>query len=144
MTDAVTLVQDFFAAWNTHSWDTLVSHYDPDGVWVAPAGQGEGRDEILSYHTAIWEAFPDVHTSVLHTIAEGDDVAALTLINGTHQGPFLLPGGATVQPTGRRVSCRCCWIFTLEAGCIRNQRVYWDQLELYAQLGLSLQVAETL
>ncbi|MGW5266584.1 ester cyclase [Microbispora sp. NPDC004025] len=136
MTDVVQLVQDFFDSYNTHDLDALARYYAPDAVSVSPGGVGDGRDEIISYHAHIWEAFPDVHNATQQTIAQDDDVAALTTVSGTHSGPFLLPGGDIVPPTGRRVHLQCCWIFALEAGLIVTHRLYWDQLQAYAQLGL--------
>ncbi|MEV8634797.1 nuclear transport factor 2 family protein [Streptosporangium sp. NPDC051023] len=135
MTDVVNLVHDFFAVYNAHDLDALARYYAQNAVSVSPGGQGESRDEILSYHVQFWEAFPDVHNTTLQAIAQDDDVAVTALITGTHTGPFLLPGGTVVSPTGRRVHLRCCWIFTLEAGLIVTHLLYWDQLEAYAQLG---------
>ncbi|MGV9778770.1 hypothetical protein [Streptosporangium sp. NPDC003464] len=57
---------------------------------------------------------------------------------GAQAEPFLLAGGEVLPATGRRVSLRCCCVFALSDNLVVSQRVYFDQLELYAQLGLRL------
>ncbi|NAS24620.1 DUF4440 domain-containing protein [Herbidospora sp. NEAU-GS84] len=136
MADVVQVVHDFFDAYNNHDLDALARFYASDAVSTAPGGVGEGRDQIISYHAHIWEAFPDARNTTYQTIEDGDVVAALAAVSGTHRGPFLLAGGEVVPATGRRVHVQCCWIFTVESGLIVTHRLYWDQLEAYAQLGI--------
>ncbi|MBO3749278.1 ester cyclase [Streptosporangiaceae bacterium NEAU-GS5] len=131
-------VHRFFEACNTHDLAVLARCYAPDVFLKTPGGQAEGRDEVLSVHQMIWDGIPDLCVTALQTIEEDDDVAAPSVMSGTHRGPLLLPGGDDVAATGRPVSFRSCWIFTMQEGLIVSHQLYWDQLELYVQLGLPL------
>ncbi|MEZ0076504.1 hypothetical protein [Planotetraspora sp. GP83] len=43
-----------------------------------------------------------------------------------------------IEPSGRRLSIHLCWVFTMENDLITAHRLYFDQLELYTQLGVGL------
>ncbi|ETK30484.1 ester cyclase [Microbispora sp. ATCC PTA-5024] len=135
--NAVSVVDRFFSAYNAHDPEAVLSCFAPQAASVGPPGQSENRDQILSYYELIWTGFPDVTFTVWQTITEGDEVAATSMAAGTHTGPFTLPDGEVIQGTGRRVAARVCWVFGVENGLIVSQQVFYDQLEVYAQLGLS-------
>ncbi|GII61332.1 hypothetical protein Skr01_14170 [Sphaerisporangium krabiense] len=138
MPEAAKRVDLFFDACNAHDLEAVARHYAPDVILVAPGGLAEGLDEVLSYHDVVWRAFPDERFTVLQTIAQGEEVATTVLLSGTHTGPFLLAGGEVVQPTGRHVSVRSCWTFTLQDTLIADHQLFLDQLELYTRLGVPL------
>src|SRR5919202_3402005 len=72
----------------------------PDYVWHdAPPGTPPGLAGAVQVFTAIWTAFPDLHTTVEDLIAEGDKVARRLTSRGTHQGEFM-----GIPPTGKQVS----------------------------------------
>ncbi|MEW9527734.1 ester cyclase [Microbispora sp. NPDC049125] len=140
---AASVADRLFAAFNAHDPELLTRCLAPHVAAVGPDGEAEGREEVLSYYTLIWTAAPDLGLMVWQTITEGNEVAATALAAGTHTGPLLMPGGESVDGTGRRLSVRCCWFLTVEEGLIVSQHVFFDQLELYAQLGLSLPASGT-
>ena len=131
-------VNRFFEACNSHDRDLLARCYAPNVFLTTPGGQADGCEEAVSFHEAIWGAFPDMKVTALQTIVQGDDVAAATVIGGTHAGPLLLPGGGVVPATNRPLCVRSCWIFTIQDSLIVSHQLYWDQLEMYVQLGLPL------
>lgn len=59
-------------------------------------------------------------------------------MTGTHLGPLLLPGGSMLEATGQRIAVRGAGLCTIENGLIVSDRDYYDQLELFSQLGLCL------
>jgi hypothetical protein len=61
-------------------------------------------------------------------------VALQWTLSGTHTGPFLMPGGEVLEPTGQRVAVRGCSVRTMENGLILTDSVYYDQLELLARI----------
>lgn len=132
------VVDRFFSAYNAHDLDAVMACYCSRPAAVGPGGPVEGRSEVASYHTDVWHAFPDVRLTVWRKAVAGEAVAAVGVGTGRHTGPFLLTTGEVLPATGRRVSVRCCWFFLLEGGLIVSQQAFYDQLELYIQLGLPL------
>jgi len=78
------------------------------------------------------QAFPDLNFEVENQIAEGDTVAAVGTMTGTHNSDFL-----GVPATGRRVS-----VAVMDTGRVREGRFtdHWglvDVPDLMAQLGVA-------
>ncbi|ETK32896.1 ester cyclase [Microbispora sp. ATCC PTA-5024] len=120
---------------NAHDLNACVRCYSPDATMVGPEMQAEGRDQIECYHAHVWTGLPDLLITVWDRIVTGDRVALEGMFNGTHTGSFLVAGGRILEPSGRPVSVSLCWVFTVENGLITAHRLYFDQLELYTQLG---------
>jgi steroid delta-isomerase-like uncharacterized protein len=138
MRGAMAQVERFFEAVNAQDLEAVADCYASDVFLRTPSGQADGREEALFFHQVIWEALPDQRFTINNAIVQGDDVAVAVVINATHDGPLLLAGGDVVPPTGRRVSLRACWMFSVKDDLITSHQLYWDQLELYTQLGLPL------
>ncbi|GII59017.1 hypothetical protein Pth03_74060 [Planotetraspora thailandica] len=136
--EAAGVVDRFFAACNAHNSELLGRCFAPHIAAVGPDGEAEGREQVVSYYEVIWMAVPDMRFTVWQTITEGDEVAATALVTGTHTGPLLMPGGESLSGTGRRVGFRCCWVLTVEQRLIVSYHLFYDQLEMYSQLGLQL------
>lgn len=101
---------------------------DPE-VLGRPMG-GRGPHETLLVIASLRGSFPDLRFEVEDLIAEGDRVAALWTMTGTHLGPFL-----TVAPTGRTVRVSGVTVFELPKGKWRSSRGSWDLPHALAQLG---------
>ncbi|GGL04641.1 hypothetical protein Sme01_65740 [Sphaerisporangium melleum] len=124
---------------NAHDMKQILDCYSPDAVYVAPAGITEGREQIAWLYEQLFTAFPDFHLTPVFELAEADDPAVTEwTVTGTHKGPFLLPDGREVQGSGRRVVFRATCSTFAEHGEIIAHREYFDQLELYSQLGFGL------
>jgi predicted ester cyclase len=76
-------------------------------------------------------AFPDEVQTFTHVAADGNLIGVYATYEGTHQGP--LNG---VPPTGKRVSFNFAGMFTVRDGKLAEFRVTWDNMSLFAQLGL--------
>ncbi|WP_406315926.1 ester cyclase [Streptosporangium sp. NBC_01639] len=136
MTDAREVRDKYTAAFNEHDIDALLRTVSPIGVTVTPEGLSQGTEELASYLEQFWEAFPDIRAVVMESF-DVDDVTIDELVMvGTHKGPYVLPDGQVITATGRPVSIRCCYVCTIENGFIMSLRLYFDQSELRAQLGL--------
>ncbi len=136
MTDAREVRDKYTAAFNVHDMDALLRTVSPTGVTVSPEGLSQGHEELASYIGQFWEAFPDVYAMVVESFDVGDVAVDELLMVGTHKGPYMMPDGQVITPTGRPVSLRCCYVCTVENGLIVSLRLYFDQLELRAQLGV--------
>jgi steroid delta-isomerase-like uncharacterized protein len=105
---------------------TFISHDT-----TAPEGQGspEGVKQFVSTYLS---AFPDGHTTVEDSIAEGDKVAYRWTFRGTHQGELM-----GISPTGEQVEITGITINRLSGGKIEEQWNLFDQLGMLQQLGVA-------
>ncbi|MEU4539185.1 ester cyclase [Streptosporangium sp. NPDC023825] len=123
---------------NAHDLYQLLQHYSPDAVLISPMGMAEGQEQIAWFYEQFFKAFPDFHKTAWLEVAHGDPVVTEWTVTGTHMGPLLIPGGREVEGTGRRITMRASCAYHVANGVIIAQREYYDQLELYSQLGFGL------
>ena len=69
--------------------DEAFELYALDYVYHGPAGDLRGRDGIRGLWEVFLAGFPDLHSTVLDTISEGNKVVLRWRIEGTHTGEFL-------------------------------------------------------
>ncbi len=91
---------------------------------------GRGPHETLLVVASLRRSFPDLRFEVEDLIAEGDQVAAMWTLTGTHLGPFL-----SVAPTGRTIRVSGITVFGMRRGRWRTARGSWDLPHALAQLG---------
>jgi predicted ester cyclase len=123
---------------NAHDLHQLLQYYSPDAALVTPMGVAEGHEQIAWFYEQFFKGFPDLRKTAWLEVACGDPVVTEWTVTGTHTGPFLLPEGREVQGTGRRITIRTSCAYHVDNGVIVAQREYYDQLELYSQLGFGL------
>jgi predicted ester cyclase len=102
----------------------LVNHEAPPD---APRGPEGMRQIVVMLRTA----FPDLHYEIKELIAEGDWVAARTILHGTHNGPFF-----GIAPTGRQVVQEQIHLIRFANGKGVEHRAVRDDLGLMRQLGV--------
>ncbi|MFI7128676.1 ester cyclase [Nonomuraea sp. NPDC050153] len=129
-------------AFNRHDLDGLADAFGHGAVLVAPDGVGQGREEIASYYGAFIEAFPDSKCTPWALTISGDTLVAEYTLSGTHKGAYLMPGGGAAEATGRPILVRACSVSVVEDDLIVSHRIYYDQLEVGAQLGGALSFEE--
>ncbi|GLW99097.1 ester cyclase [Microtetraspora sp. NBRC 16547] len=132
------VVDRLISSLNAHDLDEVMRCYRADAAMVGPVMEAGSPEEIGSYFLHVWQGFPDFGLTVWEKITCGEVVAAELLISGRQTGPYLMIGGEILAPTGRSVSLRCCCFWNVEDDLIASQRIYYDQLEIYAQLGFRL------
>ncbi|GIH62460.1 ester cyclase [Microbispora siamensis] len=135
MSEVLRAVDRLRQAINRHDLDALALCFDERAVLVAPDGIAENREEITSYYGDWMEAFPNMVITPQSVTMFGDTVAAEFTISGTHKGPLLVPGGDVLEGTGRSILVRSCSFSTVEDGLILSHRLFYDQLEMAAQIG---------
>jgi ketosteroid isomerase-like protein len=120
------------------SLDAVTSLYTDDAVLMTPdAGEIRGGGRIADYWRPFLEAFRDAHFEVLRKHEAGDCAIDEGWLVGTHTGPFRLPTGQVIDPTGRPVRIRECDIATVIGDKIREHHVYFDQMEFLGQMGIT-------
>ena len=96
-----------------------------------------GRDDIKAFMTDFRRAFPDLNFwGAADLITEGDYVVEQARYTGTHTGPLRSPEGVEIPPTGKKFDFPFVGIFRVEGRKIRSISIYYDQIELFTQLGL--------
>jgi steroid delta-isomerase-like uncharacterized protein len=103
-----------------------------DFVEHTPApGQAADRQGAKDFISQMMQAFPDLDFSIDNQIAEGDTVAAVGTMTGTHQAEFL-----GVPATGRKVSVQVMDTSRVRDGKFSDHWGLVDVPQLMAQLGV--------
>ena len=135
------LLERYVELYNVRDLDGCVELFVEDAVQVAPEGTFAGRGEIRERLVRQLAACPDMRLSVGSFVEQGDTFADEWAFAGTHTGPFLLPDGTELSPSGRPVEIRGMELVQVRDGKIVNRHLYYDYLAVAAQLGLLPQPA---
>lgn len=135
--DLLAVARDDLDAFNAGDWDRLRELTATDSVYVEPATgrRVEGVDAILELNKEWKAAFPDAQGTVTGEFACDDRVVMEITWSGTHDGPLSVPGGGTIEPTGRHMETPACQITWVEDGKLKEAHHYFDLLGMMAQLG---------
>lgn len=101
-----------------------------------PEGTFEGRAAIRERLARDLVACPDIDWTVLSFVEQGDAFADEWSFVATHTGPFQLPDGGELPPSGRRVELRGMEYVAVHDGKIVVDNLYYDNMAVLAQLGL--------
>ncbi len=138
MTDAKKVLEQAIKLWNASEREPWADLYADDVVYEAPGGARiSGLANLKAeYFDALVTAAPDRSSRDVMLIAEGDHVVEQARYTGTHTGPLRNPDGVEVPATGRSFDFPFVGVFRVENGKISSIRIYYDQVELFTQLGL--------
>jgi len=130
------LLERYVERYNAGDLEGCMELYAEDAVQIMPDGVFAGRNAIKERLARELAALPDVHFSFGAYVEEDDAFADEWTFVGTHTGPILLPNGAELPPTGKRVEVRGMEFVRLRDGKIVVDNLYYDNLTVLAQLGL--------
>lgn len=134
-TEAEQLATAYVEAWNTQDY-SAISDIVSESVVVhnptAPGGVVRGRDSLEAFMQEVVAGFPDFQVSILEILASDDQVMYEAELTMTHEGEF-----EGIPPTGREVAVREMANCDIADGRIQEYRVYFDQQEVFEQLGLT-------
>jgi steroid delta-isomerase-like uncharacterized protein len=125
--------RSYFEAIANRDTSAMAAHWRPDAVDdLVPLGPLRGTDEIVAFFRELFQAVPDVETTVTRVVA-GETQAA---VEWRMTGHFT--GGAFqgVDPTGRRVDLRGLDLLEIEDGKIVGNTAYYDGMTFARQIGL--------
>lgn len=130
--DVTALFKRREAAWRAHDAAALAADHSPDAVVISPTGGVlEGREEIQRVYQMWFTAFPDLRFDEYDFIIDGDRVALIMTVSGSHAGDFFgLPA------SGRRVQAVCAFMYTLQDGAIVHERRILDFTGVLIQVGV--------
>lgn len=117
-------------AWNKRDTSIVDELVAPDFVQHA-ANVPPGRDGIKKFFENLYVGIPDAHFALHSIIAEGNKVATMFTVGGTHQGPFL-----GIPPTGKSLALTGMALLVLRDGKITENWNEIDMLSALRQLGV--------
>jgi steroid delta-isomerase-like uncharacterized protein len=125
--------RSYFEAVANRDTTAMAGHWRSDGVDdLVPLGPLRGTDEIVAFFRELFQAVPDIETTVTRVVA-GETQAAVEWRMSGHftGGPF-----QGVDPTGRRVEIRGLDLLEIEDGEIVGNTAYYDGMTFARQIGL--------
>jgi steroid delta-isomerase-like uncharacterized protein len=135
------VLDHYVERYNAGDLDGVMALYADDAVQGMPDGTFKGREAIRERLAMELAACPDVVHSVRSFVSDGDVFADEWTFAGTHTGPFVMPDGTEVPPTGKRLEVEGMEVVALRDGKIVLNTLYYDMLSVVAQMGLLPQPA---
>jgi predicted ester cyclase len=135
--DNVKTALKFFDGLNSHAPGANRELQTSDFKQESPGAMGQlNTEQAEAYINSFFEAFPDLHFDIRHTIAQGDYVVVNWMSSGTHTGGLRTPTGAVLPPTGKKAMVPGSSTYLFKGGKAAMVWVHWDMVTLLAQLGL--------
>jgi steroid delta-isomerase-like uncharacterized protein len=134
--EALRVAKEGMEAFNSHDENRIRASYAPNAVFEAPGEvRLEGADGATEYAMSWLRAFPDARLTVQNELEAGDWVVFEMTFEGTHEAPLASPEGE-VPATHRRLKGRAAQVLRIENGKVAEEHLYYDQVQVLAQLGL--------
>jgi steroid delta-isomerase-like uncharacterized protein len=131
--DNRTIVQHWFDLWNQHALDQLAELVSPEYCHHASSGKLLTFVQFKQGFQWILSAFPDLHYTIVHMIADRDMVAVYLSAVGTHQGNIF-----DIPPTGRSSQFTGVYHCRISDGKIVEDWDIFDILNVMFRLGATL------
>jgi uncharacterized protein (TIGR02246 family) len=127
------LVQQRRAAWDARDVAAaLAATHAEKGTVVSPTGGVlEGRAEIERVYRLWFSAFSNMRFREEALLVDGDRVAQIATLSGTHTGEFF-----GLAPTGRQVDVQVALLMTVADGFVVEERRIYDFTGVLVQVGV--------
>ncbi len=130
------VVNRYYDTLNRRDWAAYEALFAPDCVISAPGSfEGTGVEAVRAFDRVWADAATDFRVETKRQFAAGGQVASENVAHATHTGVLRTPSGE-IPPTGRTLAGPYVGIFTVRAGKIASQTIYFDQVGLMTQLGV--------
>jgi steroid delta-isomerase-like uncharacterized protein len=138
VSDAKKVLEEAIDRWNAGDRGGWAALYTDDVVYEAPGGARiEGLANLKEkYFDALRTAAPDRTSRDVVLVAEADVVVEQARYLATHTGTLRSPDGTEVPATGKTLDFPFVGVFRVDNGKISSIRIYYDQIEVFTQLGL--------
>ena len=117
--------------WNEHDLDAIDELVSPDYINHAATTEEYRHGGARQIWEWILSVFPDHHYDVEHIAADGETVAVLGTMVGTHEGELM-----GIEPTGKRVAAQQSHWFRVVDGKLAEHWAVRDDLGTMWQLGV--------
>jgi steroid delta-isomerase-like uncharacterized protein len=123
------LVQDAFAAWNTHDPDKVTAFYTDDIVYedVTYGMVARGHAEMWKLAANFFAAVPDLKLEIVKSTRDKNRGSIEWILSGTDVGLY---------KTGKKFSVRGVSVFEIRKGKFSANRDYYDSATIMRQIGL--------
>ena len=135
------VIRELYRTAEVQDTSAFTALFTEDGYfWDVSAGRKYTGTSLGDTVEVYARAFPDMHRELISLYVTDDVVIVELTLNGTHNGPLLLPTGE-LPATGKRISTPCCDVFHLVGGRVRSFHCYTAatillrQLEVIGSLG---------
>ena len=137
MSEAKKVLERAIECWNATDRDSWAALYTDDVVYEGPGGARIAGLENLKewYFDALLTAAPDRGSKDVVLFTDGDYVVEQARYTGTHTGTWRTPE-AEIPATGKELDFPFVGVFRVDDGKIASIRIYYDQVEVFTQLGL--------
>ena len=137
MGHAKDLIDRSLKSWSARQFGEWSADYAEDAELTGPGGlTGRGRDIQQAFYSIWQDGFPDNQITNVRITEDGDRAVLEAVFEGTHTGVLKAPSG-DIPPTGQRVAIPFVGTYTLGGGQYTSFRLYFDQMDLITQLGLT-------
>lgn len=134
MSDNAEIVRGIYTAMNAHDIDAMTSMMREDILDHEMAGElPPGRAGVQQWFGTLFEAFPDMTTTVEDVICQGDRCACRVRMHGTHQAEFL-----GIPATRNPVDIEVIDIMRIEDGRVAEHWGLSDDVRMMRQLGAAM------
>ena len=130
------LLDRYVELYNAGDLDACMELYAENASQRMHDGVFEGVAAIRARLARDLEAFEDARYVVYSFFAQGDEFADEWTFTGTNTGPFRLPDGSVIPPTGKQVEIKGMEYVKVRDGKIVVDNLYYDFMAAVAQLGL--------
>lgn len=96
--------------------------------------EAKGSEKIKEFVKWVYSVYPDFAVTLDEPMMLTDRLAYKFKASGTNKGPL----GENMPPTGKKMSFNGVSITKIENGKVIEERVYYNQVPLYKQLGYKL------
>ena len=111
--------------------------FDPDYDVHASGPPIRGPQGYKEFHESMHAGFPDVNVTIEKILSDGDLVAAVYRVRGTHTGEF-----QGMPPTGKTVDITGTAVYRCHSGRVAEAWVYSDQMGMLQQMGLAPEIGQ--
>jgi len=137
--EKVKLYQDCIGAFNAKDWEKVKGCYsdDAEAEFVDTMETVKGPEAIAKGSKEFSDAFPDLKSQPQLILQNGDKVAAILLLTGTHEKPLVGPDGE-IPATNKKIGLFTFHMIQLAADkpVIKKEWYVYDQSSFMGQLGL--------
>jgi ketosteroid isomerase-like protein len=115
--------------------DGVKKLFSPDIELVTPNGVFRGSEQAAAWLKPFLDAFSELKHTMIGFVETGNEVAFEIKITGKNTRPMASPQGP-IPPTNKSIDLRSASFIRLQNEKVAGYRIYFDQAEFVAQLGL--------
>jgi predicted ester cyclase len=136
MSDNTDLMQKAVRLYNAKDLDGFVNEYADGAILVTPDGRAEGREAIRNQWARELTTNPDRTLTIDVAVEQGDLIATEFTWVATNTGPWILPDGSQLAPTGKRIELTGMVLTKYRDGKMVVHHMYWDNMDAARQAEL--------